>query len=101
MCENFRKIGELAAINPIIDLVLCADCLDAATDSIGRSYQRGKQLSDFIGELKEGSSTRYAPWLVNLFSDPNVFEDVTDLLREGRQQNYKNMYYMLREMHER
>lgn len=88
-------------VKTIIDLVLCTDCLDAATDSIGRSYQRGKQLSDFIGELKEGSGTRYAPWLLDLFADEAVKEDLTYLLKEGRQQNYRNMYYMLREMHDR
>ncbi|MCR5339405.1 MAG: hypothetical protein K6E75_12705 [Lachnospiraceae bacterium] len=88
-------------VKTIIDLVLAADCLDAATDTIGRSYQRGKQLSDYIGELKEGSGTRYAPWLVDLFTDSAVHEDLTYLLREGRKQNYRNMYYMLREMHER
>ena len=88
-------------VKTIIDLVLCTDCLDAATDSIGRSYQRGKQLSDFIGELREGSGTRYAPWLLELFADEAVKEDITYLLKEGRQQNYRNMYYMLRDMHDR
>ena len=88
-------------VKTIIDLVLCTDCLDAATDSIGRSYQKGKQLSDFINELKEGSGTRYAPWLLTLFADPAAVEDLEYLLKEGRQQNYRNMYYMLREMHER
>ncbi|MBR6316689.1 MAG: hypothetical protein IKR58_06790 [Lachnospiraceae bacterium] len=88
-------------VKPITDLVLVADCLDAATDTIGRSYQRGKQLDDFIGELKEGSGSRYAPWVLDLFADDAVREDLTYLLREGRNQNYRNMYYMLREMHER
>ncbi|MBO4337090.1 MAG: hypothetical protein J5842_03365 [Lachnospiraceae bacterium] len=88
-------------VKPIIDLVLCTDCLDAATDSIGRSYQNGKTIDDFIGELKEGSGSRYAPWLLDLFADKAVREDLTYLLREGRKQNYRNMYYMLREMHER
>ncbi|MBR4759417.1 MAG: hypothetical protein IK078_04630, partial [Lachnospiraceae bacterium] len=88
-------------VKTIIDLVLAADCLDAATDTIGRSYQRGKQLADYIGELKEGSGTRYAPWLLDLFADKDVLEDLTYLLRESRNQNYRNMYYMLREMHER
>ncbi|MBE5870124.1 MAG: hypothetical protein E7294_02515 [Lachnospiraceae bacterium] len=88
-------------VKPIIDIVFCADCLDAATDIIGRSYQKGKQLSDFISELKEGSGTRYAPWLFELFQDRAVYEDITYLLKNGRQKNYRDMYYMLREMHER
>jgi response regulator RpfG family c-di-GMP phosphodiesterase len=40
---------------PIIDLVMCADCMDAATDSVGRSYNRGKTLEEYTKEVKEGS----------------------------------------------
>ena len=81
--------------------MLCADCLDAATDTVGRSYQRGKQLTDFVGELKEGSGTIYAPWLPELFADKAVLDDLNYLLNNGRQKCYRNMYYLLREMHER
>ena len=86
---------------PIIDMVLCADCLDAATDTVGRSYNKGKKLSGFVEELKEGAGDHYAPWLPELLSDEKAASDVEYLLLNGRQQNYKNVYYLLRNMQER
>ncbi|MBQ9384463.1 MAG: HD domain-containing protein [Ruminiclostridium sp.] len=85
----------------IIDIVQCADCLDAATDTVGRSYSRSKSLRDFIGELNEGSGTRYAPWLSELFADPEICRDIEYMITSGRQQNYRNTYYLLRKMHEK
>ncbi len=86
---------------PIIDIVLCADCLDAATDTVGRSYNRGKKLADFVEELKEGAGDHYAPWLPELLSDERAAIDIEYLLLNGRQQNYRNVYYLLRNMQER
>ncbi len=88
-------------LKTIIDMVLCADCLDAATDTVGRSYNKGKKLADFIGELREGSGDHYAPWLPELLSDEKTAADIEYLLLNGRQQNYRNVYYLLRNMQER
>ncbi len=84
----------------IIDLVMCADCLDAATDNVGRSYNKGKSVESFTEELVAGQNDRYAPWLVDLFNDPLVKEDITYLLSEGREQKYKEIYYLLKNVHE-
>ena len=97
--EDFNTAD--SPVKPIIDLVLCADCLDAATDIVGRSYNRGKSLSDFIGELEAGSGTHYAPWLPGLLRDEAVAADLEYLLQEGRSNYYQDMYYLLRDMHER
>lgn len=88
-------------VKTIIDLVLCADCMDAATDIVGRSYNIGKTLEIFIEEIKEECGTHYAPWLPELLMDEQVFHDLKFLLGEGRQQNYRDAYYLLRTMHER
>ncbi len=85
---------------PVIDLVLCADCMDAATDTVGRSYNRGKTLTDYMGELKEGSGTRYAPWLYELFEDKAVFSDIEFLLKEGRHNTYQETYNLLKGVQE-
>ena len=89
-----------SSLKTIIDIVACADCMDAATDSIGRSYNEGKTLADFIKELKEGSGTRYAPYLPGLFRKKEVQEDLTYLLTEGRQMNYRDTFLLLREVQE-
>lgn len=85
----------------IIDIVQCADCLDAATDTVGRSYNRGKKLEDFIDELREGSGTRYAPWMSDLFDKPGVREDVEYLLLSGRQKKYRDTFILLRDVQEK
>ena len=82
----------------IIDIVACADCMDAATDSIGRSYNTEKNLDDFIEEVIEGAGTRYAPYLPGLFEDPAVRDDMDYILSDGRNLNYRNAYMLLREV---
>ena len=39
----------------IIDIVMAADCLDAATDTIGRSYSQGRPLTCIGRKWKKGS----------------------------------------------
>jgi HD-GYP domain-containing protein (c-di-GMP phosphodiesterase class II)/CRP-like cAMP-binding protein len=87
-------------VKTIIDIVTVADCLDAATDTIGRSYNKGKTLDDFLVELREGSGTRYAPYLAELFEDSEVREDLAWLLDQGRQYNYRSTYLLLRSVQE-
>jgi len=88
-------------LKPVIDLVLAADCLDAATDTVGRSYKKGRTLDDFLEDLKEGSGTRYAPWLYGLVSAPEVYADLEYLLSEGRENHYRSTYYLLMKMQQR
>lgn len=85
----------------IIDIIQCADCMDAATDTVGRSYSKGKTLVTFMEELKEDSGTRYAPWLYELLCHEEVFEDINYLLSEGRKRNYRETYNLLRDVQER
>ena len=94
--EDFETIGN--PVKGVIDLVLCADCLDAATDTVGRSYNRGKTVDEFMGELSEGSGSRYAAWLLDLFHDEAVKRDVENLLKNERDKKYKEIYYLLRDM---
>ncbi|MCR5097479.1 MAG: HD domain-containing protein [Lachnospiraceae bacterium] len=84
----------------IIDIVTCADCLDAATDTVGRSYSRGKTLFEFSRELSEGAGTRYAPWLPELFRDKNFLADLSYLLSNGRRKNYERVYDRLKSVYE-
>ncbi len=80
----------------IIDIVLVADCLDAATDTVGRSYSKGKTLDDFEKEIQEGSGTHYAMFIVDLFKQPGFREDITYLLSEGRQKLYCETFRLLK-----
>ncbi len=82
----------------IIDIVSVADCLDAATDGVGRSYRPGKTMDDFQKELEEGAGTRYAPYMKELFGEPAIRDDLAYLLENGREKLYKDTYYLLRDL---
>ena len=85
-------------VKPIIDIVLCADCLDAATDSVGRSYRRGKSLEDFIAEVLPECGTHYPPWLAGLLNDADAARDLGALMEEGRRETYRSTYSLLNHM---
>ena len=86
----------LSPIKPIIDLVLCADCMDASTDSVGRSYRAGKTFDDFCAEIRPELGTHYAPWLWPILNDTD--SSIRNLLTEGRRETYRDTYYLLRKM---
>ena len=80
----------------IIDIVMAADCLDAATDTIGRSYSQGKTFDMYLKEVEEGAGTHYAPFLPELFSQEACREDILYLLEKGRERMYWETYRLLR-----
>ena len=80
----------------VIEIITCADCMDASTDFVGRSYKEGKSLDKFIQELKEGSGTRYAPYLDELIEEPQVRKELDYLLTEGRAENYREAFNILK-----
>ena len=86
---------EKADNKTVLSVITCADCLDAATDAVGRSYKPGKTLEIFLEELREGSGTRYAPWLAELMENGDVREDIQAILSEGRDDNYRKAYRFL------
>ena len=92
--KNFSmKEAEYPAL---ISLLAVADCLDAAADSVGRSYKGGITFEKYTDELREGSGTRYAPYVVELFEDANIQRELAELLTEGRDRNYRNTYHLLK-----
>ena len=73
-----------------------ADCLDAATDTVGRSYSNGKTFTAFEKEVAEGAGTRYAPILPDLFKQSAFRQDIEYLLDEGRKKQYREVFYLLK-----
>lgn len=80
----------------IIDLVTAADCLDAATDTVGRSYNRGKTFFDYEKEIEKDAGTRYAPFLPDLLKQPMLRQDIEYLLDAGRKKMYREAFYLLK-----
>ncbi len=77
----------------IIDLVTISDCLDAATDILGRNYGKGKTVDVVIDEFKAQAGTRYNPEIVSLIAnDPKLLEDLRRQTTDGRMDVYREVY---------
>ncbi len=84
-----------------VDITAVADCMDAATDDIGRSYGGGKSLAQYTEEVEAGAGTRYSPILSELLSREEVKKDLNYILTEGRRNNYRDTFHLLREVQEK
>lgn len=97
--EEFRT--DSVAEKVVIDLVTVADCLDAATDTVGRSYSRGKTLADMKDELTRDAGTRYTPFITELMEDETVLADLEFILSQYREKMYRDTYVRLQKVSER
>ncbi len=69
----------------IIDIVSIADSIDAATDSIGRSYAHEKTLKDMKEDLLSQIETRYNPVVTKLiFENNDLYNDIDTILTKER-----------------
>lgn len=64
----------------LYQIITCADCLDAATDSVGRAYSSGKNSDDMLADLRCNSGRMFNPDLVKLFDSENLQEKVRSLI---------------------
>jgi HD-GYP domain-containing protein (c-di-GMP phosphodiesterase class II) len=78
-----------------VNILEAADSIDAATDSIGRSYHNVKTLEEILEEFEKESGTRYAPYIAELLEQDSVCEDLEYFLGEGRQKNYDRTFGLL------
>ncbi len=94
--EDFVRDPDLDVLT---DLVKVADLLDAATDTIGRSYSPGVELEQLITEYKNGYDTRYAGYVVDLLDDPELLGQIASMIDSGRRELYTQSYlYYCRNM---
>ncbi len=83
-----------------IELTACADCMDAATDDVGRSYKKGKTFDEYIDEVREGAGTRYASWIADLLERPELREKLQELLEKKRREIYRDTFMLLKEVND-
>ncbi len=88
-------------IDAISGIIRVADCIDAATDSIGRSYSKGKKLEEVIDEIINDVPGKYMPEAARLLSDSKVISELRYALSDGRIRNYRYTYVILHEAEER
>lgn len=88
--DCYERTDDLNQI--IIDLLTIADSMDAATDNIGRNYAKGITLEQLLGEFRQQSGTRYAPFAVALLDHASVVDGVAHILSAARKQIYCDVY---------
>lgn len=77
----------------IIDLITICDCIDAATDILGRNYAIGKSFVEVLKEFEKEAGSRYSPEIVDLFlSSEKLRNEITYLTSEGRSSVYYEIY---------
>ncbi len=76
----------------ILDVLNVTDSLDAATDNVGRCYNAAKPVEVLVEEFRREKGTRYAPYVVELFDDPEFCRSLADTLTETRKQVYLEVY---------
>lgn len=79
----FYKNNEFPVLVNIIHL---ADCIDAATDSIGRVYSKSKSYVELIDEFVQGKGTQYNSDLIELMQEDTVLQEtIQKLITKGRE----------------
>ena len=77
----------------LIDIVTLSDCLQAATERIGRNYKGDKTFDVVMEEFRRDAGTRYNPDLVNLIDEhPDLAKKLADLIDDGWVEIYYNIY---------
>ncbi len=77
-------------IRIIIDLISIADSVEAGTDTLTRSYTKGKDFKRLLKELQNEAGTRYNPDIVKIIENSKgLIEELENVTGQGRY----NIYY--------
>lgn len=86
-------------IRIMIDIVTLADCMQAATERVGRNYKGEKTFDTVMNEFRRDAGVKYNPDLVTFIDrHSDVAEKLAALVNEGWVEIYYNIYseYMKR-----
>lgn len=77
----------------LVDLITICDCMDAATDYLGRNFRRAKTFDQLFLELKKEAGTLYNPELIS-FVDNNqdLYNSIKRILGPARTEIYYKIY---------
>ena len=77
----------------MIDIVTLCDCMQAATEKVGRNYKKEKTYIRLLGEMIKDSGTRYNPQLVDLICEhKDISNRLHELVEDGWLEIYYNIY---------
>ena len=77
----------------IIDIITICDCIDAATDYLGRNYKNAKTFDEVLRELIAGKRVRYNPDLVELIENSETVQnEIRELVEKSRSELMYHAY---------
>lgn len=77
----------------MIDIITLCDCMQAATERVGRNYKQEKSFEKVMEELREGAGTRYNPDLLKLIDDiPELYNELERIAIYGWPDIYYEIY---------
>lgn len=89
-------------LRPMIGLITLCDSLDAATDTLGRNYARGKRFDAVLSELRAQRGGRYSAELVDILQGDALLQaQVRALVTEGRSEVYREVHELIQKETER
>lgn len=78
---------------PIICIVTLCDCMDAATENIGRNYHTPRSFEDVMREFGELSGEQFHPQLIDfIMQDTYTYNRMKLVVDDGRFDNYYKLY---------
>ena len=77
----------------LIDIITLSDCMQAATERVGRNYKEGKTFDMVMEEFRKGAGTKFNPDLVKfLDTHDDVARDLAVLINDAWVDIYFNIY---------
>lgn len=74
----------------LIDIVTLCDCIQAATEKLGRNYKQAKSFETVMSELRQDAGSRYNPDLIKLIDS---HADVTSSMKKVAIDGWLDIYY--------
>lgn len=89
--ENFDNTKSPKRI--LIDIITLSDCMQAATERVGRNYKEGKTFDMVMEEFRKGAGTKYNPDLVKFIdAHDDVARELAVLINDAWVDIYFNIY---------
>lgn len=89
--DNFDNTQ--SPIRTMIDIVTLSDCMQAATERVGRNYKGEKTFENVMEEFRRDAGVRYNPKLVAFLDEhPDVSEKLAHLIEGGWIEIYYKIY---------
>ncbi|MCH5324663.1 MAG: hypothetical protein J1E39_05555 [Eubacterium sp.] len=77
---------------PFVNILTIADCIDAATDNIGRPYGFGKTLEQVMEEFDSAKDTRYSGYITELLHVEEIQQKIRRAINDRRKDIYCDIY---------